>query len=266
MGEQRRARVLRLGGLAEARHERGEIAPERVDLVVATGPYGTNAAPATRYYLYDALGNLVCRDGVFSSAPCLGAAATFAYPTPGPGVPRPHAPLNSSLGAVAHDAAGNLTALGPRSYEYDLHGQLVRVRDAGALRAELFYDGTGRLVRLTDSATGQVSYRIAPDFEWNQQRQIARRDSTYSRRRGTGALQGTLKRRSLCPLTCDPSPSRKRPPEWACRSHAVWATTIGLRGNATQIPVESSIRSVASAANPSGANGSFAISADISPS
>ena len=43
----------------------------------------------------------------------------------------------------------------------------MRVRESGALRAEMFYDGMGRLVRLTDSATGQVTYRIAPDFEWN---------------------------------------------------------------------------------------------------
>ena len=92
----------------------------------------------------------------------------FAYPAPGPGVVRPHAPIATwELGDVAHDAAGNLTMQGSRGYEYDLDSQLVRVRECGALRAEIFYDGTGRLVRLTDSATGQVSYRIAPDFEWN---------------------------------------------------------------------------------------------------
>ena len=44
-----------------------------------------------------------------------------------------------------------------------------------------------------------------------QQRQIARSDSMYSRTRGTGAVHGTLKRRSLCPFTCTPSPSVKRP-------------------------------------------------------
>ena len=43
----------------------------------------------------------------------------------------------------------------------------------------------------------------------------------YSRRRGTGALHGTLKRRSLCPFTCEPSPRRKRPREFACRSQEV---------------------------------------------
>ena len=131
----------------------------------ATGPYGENAAPATRYYQHDALGNLLCRDSELPSD-CVGGVG-FTYPTPGPGVVRPHAPTLSTLGAVAHDTAGNLTALGPRGYEYDLQGQLERVREAGALRAEMFYDGTGRVVRLTDAATGQVTYRIAPDFEWS---------------------------------------------------------------------------------------------------
>ena len=135
-------------------------------LTSATGPYGENAAPATRYYKYDALGNLVGRD-MLAPALFVGAGAVFTYPAPGPGIPRPHAPIDSSLGAVAHDAAGNLTQLGPRGYEYDLDSQLVRVRDAGALRASMFYDGTGRLVRLTDAATGHITYRIAPDFEWN---------------------------------------------------------------------------------------------------
>ena len=75
-------------------------------------------------------------------------------------------PISSTLGAVAHDAAGNLTQLGARGYEYDVDGQLVRVREAGALRAHMLYDGTGRLVRLTDAASGEITYRIAPDFEW----------------------------------------------------------------------------------------------------
>jgi len=38
---------------------------------------------------------------------------------------------------------------------------------AAPCKGELFYDATGRVARVTDSATGQVRYRVAPDFEWN---------------------------------------------------------------------------------------------------
>ncbi len=108
---------------------------------------------------------MLCRDG-WNAYLCIGGAA-YSYPTPGPGVPRPHAPTSSTFGTPAYDGAGNLTALGSRGYEYDVFGQLVRVRDGGALQAELFYDATGRLARVTDSTTGQVRYHVAPDFEWN---------------------------------------------------------------------------------------------------
>ena len=46
----------------------------------------------------------------------------------------------------------------------------------------------------------------------------------------------------------------------------MFATTIGLRGNATAIAVPSWMRSVASAAKASGMNGSFAISGVVMPS
>src|SRR3989440_325250 len=59
-------------------------------------------------------------------------------------------------------------------------------------------------------------------------------------------------RRSLWPLTWLPSPSTNRPFEFACRSQAWLAITVGLRGKATAIDGVSSIRSVASAANASG--------------
>jgi len=52
----------------------------------------------------------------------------------------------------------------------------------------------------------------------------------------------TPKRRSLCAADCVPRPSMKRPPDSACRSHAVIACASGLRGNATAIDVPSLMR------------------------
>ena len=54
----------------------------------------------------------------------------------------------------------------------------------------------------------------------------------------------------------------KRPPEALARSHAMWASTIGLRGKATAIDVPSLMRPVAVAATASGRNGSCCVSAD----
>ena len=52
-----------------------------------------------------------------------------------------------------------------------------------------------------------------------------------------------------------------RPSEYACRSHATLATVIGVRANATAMLVPNSMVSVCSAANTSGRNGSWLISA-----
>ncbi len=77
---------------------------------------------------------------------------------------------------------------------------------------------------------------------------------------------GMPKRRSLCPLTWLPSPRTKRPPEFACRSQAWLASTVGLRGKATATDGVSSIRPVAAAAKASGVNGSCPNSTVITPS
>ena len=79
----------------------------------------------------------------------------------------------------------------------------------------------------------------------------------YSPMRAAGAIQGTLKRRSLCARTWLPRPSTKRPPEWRARSQAWFATIIGLRGKAMATEVASCTRSVAKAAKASGAKGSW---------
>ena len=53
--------------------------------------------------------------------------------------------------------------------------------------------------------------------------------------RAAGCDHGIENRRVMCGLIWLPRPRTKRPPEAACRSHAVWASVIGLRANATAI-------------------------------
>ncbi len=76
---------------------------------------------------------------------------------------------------------------------------------------------------------------------------MARRASTYSRRRGPGRSNSLPYRRSMWARTCVPNPRRNRPSDSSASSQATWAVTIGLRGKATATPVRIS-SSVASAA------------------
>src|SRR2546422_1886424 len=95
-----------------------------------------------------------------------------------------------------------------------------------------------------------------------QHSQMARRASTTSRSRGPGGSKRTAKRRSWCALTWVPRPRANRPPEAFWRSQAVWASTMGLRGNATAMAVPSCRRSVSTAATARGRKGSCLVSAD----
>src|SRR6478672_2396846 len=61
-----------------------------------------------------------------------------------------------------------------------------------------------------------------------------------------------LNRFSMCGCTCEPSPRLNRPSEYACRSHPMLATVMGLRANATAMLVPSSMRVVCSAASTNG--------------
>ena len=74
--------------------------------------------------------------------------------------------------------------------------------------------------------------------------------------RAAGCDHVAEKRFSMWALIWLPSPSMNRPPEYACRSQPTLARCIGLRGNATVMPVPSSSRSVCSAASSNGKNGS----------
>jgi hypothetical protein len=104
---------------------------------------------------------------------------------------------------------------------------------------------------------------LVPSF---QHAQIARMARIISRMRAVGCDHGIEKRLVMWGLIWLPRPRMKRPFEAACRSQAVWASVIGLRANATAMPVASSTRSVSWAARSSGKNGSWLVSADHSPS
>ena len=72
-----------------------------------------------------------------------------------------------------------------------------------------------------------------------QQSQTARTAPTYSRIHGPAGDQAMPKRRSICALTCVPSPSVKRPCDSFCKVQALMAVTVGLRGKAMATDVAS---------------------------
>ena len=74
-----------------------------------------------------------------------------------------------------------------------------------------------------------------------------------------------LNRLVMCARICEPTPRTKRPSEVAFKSWPMWARTIGVRANATAIPVIRSTLSVSCAAKANGRNGSCPVSADWTP-
>ena len=98
-----------------------------------------------------------------------------------------------------------------------------------------------------------------------QQSQTARSAATYSRIHGPAGDQGTPKRRSICALTCVPSPSVKRPRDSFCKVQALMAVTAGLRGKAMATEVASFSLRVASAASAMMMKGSSLVSSTTMP-
>ena len=94
---------------------------------------------------------------------------------------------------------------------------------------------------------------------------MARMAPIISSIRAAGRDQGMENRLVMWGWIWLPSPKRNRPPDRACRSQAVWASTIGLRAKPTAMAVISSMLSVCSAASARGRKGSWLVSADSRP-
>ena len=94
---------------------------------------------------------------------------------------------------------------------------------------------------------------------------IARTASTVSRIRATGRSKSAPNRRSTWVRIWVPSPRVNRPPDNACRSHALCAMCTAFRGNAIATLVITA-RSVAAAASASGRNTSWGPSKVNTPS
>jgi RHS repeat-associated protein len=108
----------------------------------------------------------------------LGAAATHYNVILGSHVPDPtnrYVQIDSI--ARTHDASGNLTGDGVRTYAYDHANRLVEVRFAstGAVVAKMSYDPCGRLVTIEGSAPATLR-----KLYWDGRRCIEERDSAGS--------------------------------------------------------------------------------------
>jgi len=99
---------------------------------------------------------------------------SFVYPTPGPGVARPHAPTPIDGSPVGYDDAGNLTSFGNRTYHYDVHGELERVEESGSTLATFAYEASGRLAQIDTPGATAPRYLLSEDFEWDADRGLGR--------------------------------------------------------------------------------------------
>ncbi len=141
-------------------------------LVRAEGPYGPAGAPATLHYVYDAAGNLACKDAA-APASCIGGSA-MVYPATTGSRPA-HAPASVGGLAAHYDAVGNLVALGARAYAYDRLGRLTSVREGGAPRATHAYDAGGRRVAWMDHSGVRTTMQrfVRSDYTWDETRGLA---------------------------------------------------------------------------------------------
>jgi RHS repeat-associated protein len=147
-------------------------------LTRAAGPYGPGGATQALHYDYDRLGNLRCVDAPAAPTPtsCDTANGARALSFPTSAGPRPHAPTAiDGAPAIFSASTGNLLGLGSRSYVYDALGRLTSVLDAGAVLAELRYDGADRRVRSDDHSGSRAlrRYDVSSDFEWDETRGLA---------------------------------------------------------------------------------------------
>lgn len=142
-------------------------------LVWAQGPYGPGLTAATHSYVYDAAGNLTCKDAT-AAVGCIGGSAMIYPATTGS---RPaHAPASIGGLAASYDAVGHLVGLGTRAYAYDRLGRLVSTSEAGALRSTHVYDAGGRRVESSDRSGARANTQryVRPDFSWDVTRGLGR--------------------------------------------------------------------------------------------
>lgn len=138
-------------------------------LVQAGGPWGPALSAATLHYAYDGTGNLTCKDAAAATG-CTGGSS-MAYPATTGSLPA-HAPATVGGLAATYDGAGNLIALGTRSYAYDALGRLVSATQAGAVQATHVYDASGRRAEWIDRSGGRPITRrfVRSDFTWDATR------------------------------------------------------------------------------------------------
>jgi YD repeat-containing protein len=126
------------------------LAPEEGTLAATYDGVGrlrsADRAGATLAYAYDALGNLVSKEGT---------AIPFAHPT------KPHAPYDAADPTrFVHDANGNLVEHAGRRLGYDARNRLVTA--SGLEPAAFAYDHSGERIRVEHCAAISDPH---PDYE-----------------------------------------------------------------------------------------------------
>ncbi|MFD1082265.1 RHS repeat domain-containing protein [Micromonospora andamanensis] len=122
-------------------------------------------APYWHSYSYDAIGNRkkLVRHGVGGAAD---STSTYAYPTPGDGVARPHAVTSvvtgSTTATYGYDETGNMTSRpgpsGTQTLAWDDEGRLASIA-SGAQRTDYRYDADGEVLIRRDP--GKVTLFLA---------------------------------------------------------------------------------------------------------
>ncbi len=172
----------------------------------------TSRGSAAERFAYDGLGNMT-RIG--------GNVLVYAGGAP-------HQAVTFGTADLAHDAAGNRTAKGAWSYEYDSLGRLVRITLGGELRQENFYDEGQTRVARYDAVSNLLRYYFGGAFEVEGDRLVRH----YYMGGRLVASDHTVAPAGLSLSTARTAPSG--PPDGLGRGRA-WAdgtTTVGVKGDA----------------------------------
>jgi RHS repeat-associated protein len=146
----------------------------------AIGPYSFSGpgvpVSKTLQYGYDALGNMTCRAATDRTNCSSTGGTELIYPAPGPGVVRPHAPLQVDGANVSYSPVGNLEGLSGRAYGFDVFERMDDVWQDGVVLSEFVHDANGQMAKITDRTRPIPSVRhlLGNGFEWDETRNLAR--------------------------------------------------------------------------------------------
>ncbi len=177
------------------------------------------AAPYWNTYSYDAIGNrtkAVTRTPAVAGGAATSTTATYAYPTSGPGVDRPHA-------VTGVTATG--TESGTSSFTYDVAGNMTGRSVAGQAAQALTWDAEGELANVASDTNGDGTVSEAETADGDKYVYTADGERLIRHQTGEQGAMTTVYLPGGQELVLDKSTGQTK----ATRYYAIGGKTIAMR-------------------------------------